>query len=286
VSARLLDGRALAGRIRTRVAVEADTFRRQTGRSPALRVFLIGDDPASDVYVRNKLKASAECGIAGETVRLPAETTSAEILGRLATANGDGAVDGILVQLPLPPHVESRAVLDAIDPLRDVDAFHPENVGLLHQGRPRFVPCTPGGILELLDAEGIEIAGRRAVVVGRSEIVGKPMAALLLARNATVTTAHSKTRDLPDVCREADILVAAIGRARFVGAAHLNPGVAVIDVGMNRVVGKLCGDVDEEAADRIAAARTPVPGGVGPLTIAMLMSNTVRAARLRCFGSA
>ncbi len=281
VAALILDGKKIAAELRAEAAAGAAEFRRRHGRAPKLIVFLAGEDPASTVYVRNKAKASAEAGIDAPTVNLPANVAQEELLARLAEANRDPATDGILVQLPLPSRIDTRAVLDAVAPEKDVDGFHPENVGRLHQGRPRFVPCTPAGILELLERYRIPVEGRRAVVVGRSDIVGKPMAALLLARNATVTTAHSRTRDLAGVCREAEILVAAIGRPRFLGAAHVAPGATAVDVGINRVEGKLVGDLDFEAVAPIAGAVTPVPGGVGPLTIAMLLKNTVKAARLR-----
>ena len=281
VSAIVLDGKKIAAEIRAEAAAGAAEFRRLAGRAPKLRVFIVGDDPASAVYVRNKSKAAEEAGIEAPTTVLPARTSQADLLARLAEVNGDASTDGILVQMPLPSPIDSRTVLDAVDPEKDVDGFHPVNVGLLHQGRPRFVPCTPAGILQLLDRYAIPIEGRRAVVVGRSEIVGKPMAALLLARNATVTTAHSRTRDLAAVCREAEILVAAIGRARLFGRDHVAPGATVVDVGITRQEGKLSGDVDFEAVREVAGAITPVPGGVGPLTIAMLLKNTVKAAWLR-----
>jgi methylenetetrahydrofolate dehydrogenase (NADP+)/methenyltetrahydrofolate cyclohydrolase len=281
VSAIILDGKKIAAELRAEAAAEARTFRELAGRSPKLQVFLVGEDPASTIYVRNKSKAAEEAGIEAPTTALPAQTSLADLLARLAEANRDASTDGILVQMPLPSPIDSRAVLDAVDPEKDVDGFHPVNVGLLHQGRPRFVPCTPAGIMELLSRYGIAVEGRRAVVVGRSEIVGKPMAALLLARNATVTTAHSRTRDLSAVCREAEILVAAIGRAKLFGRNHVAPGATVIDVGITRREGKLSGDVDFEAVRQVAGAITPVPGGVGPLTIAMLLKNTAKAARLR-----
>jgi methylenetetrahydrofolate dehydrogenase (NADP+) / methenyltetrahydrofolate cyclohydrolase len=303
MTARLLDGGAAAAAIRQAVADEVKALE-GAGVTPRLEVILVGDDPASRVYVGAKAKACAELGIGSATHTLPA-TASGEELGRLIDRlNADPAVDGILLQMPLPPPLEGRAFLDRIDPAKDVDGFHPVNVGLLHQGRPRFAPCTPAGVMELLDREGITLAGCRAVVLGRSEIVGKPMAALLLARHATVTTCHSRTRDLPAVCREADLLVAAIGKPALVNASFVKPGAVVIDVGVNRVEDAamverlypgdegrraalarrgytLVGDVDFNAVLPVAAAITPVPGGVGPLTIAGLMRNTVRAARLR-----
>ena len=302
-AANLLDGAALARTIRAEVASEARALA-VAGRTPRLVVFLVGDDEASGAYVGAKARAAAETGLRAETVRLPKEAPPDDLLGRIAAANRDPDVDGILVQLPLPRAHDARRVLDAIDPRKDVDGFHPENVGLLHQGRPRFVPCTPAGILALLDAYDVLLAGRRAVVLGRSDIVGKPVAALLTARDATVTLAHSRTRDLPSLCREAEILVVAIGRPGFVTADFVQPGAVVVDVGVNRLTSfpetpahlrastrirralesrgrALVGDVDFDAVSPIAGRITPVPGGVGPLTVAMLMKNTVRAAKSR-----
>ena len=278
MSARILAGVVLAEALRAEAAEEAAEFRKQAGRSPGLRVILVGDDPASTVYVRSKEKAALGAGLHAETIHLPASTSEPELLERVREANRAPEIDGLLVQMPLPPEIRARSVLDAIDPAKDVDGFHPVNVGLLHQGRPRFVPCTPAGILELLRRDGQQIEGRHAVVVGRSEIVGKPMTALLLAANATVTTAHSKTADLPAVCRTADILVVAMGRARFVTRDFVRPGAVVIDVGINRIETGLCGDVDFESVLEIASAITPVPKGIGPLTVAMLLKNTVKAA--------
>ncbi len=278
---RSLEGTSLAAELRAEAAAEADEFRRLSGRAPGLRVILVGDDPGSAVYVRSKEKAAREAGIAAETVRLPASTSEEELLARVAECNRDPAVDGLLVQMPLPAGIHARRILDAVDPARDVDGFHPVNVGLLHQGRPYLVPCTPAGIMELLRRSRIPIEGRRAVIVGRSEIVGKPMAALLLASHATVTIAHSRTPDLPSVCREAEILVVAIGRARLVTAEFVRRGAVVIDVGINRLPTGLAGDVDFESVREVASAATPVPRGVGPLTVAMLLKNTVRAARGR-----
>jgi methylenetetrahydrofolate dehydrogenase (NADP+)/methenyltetrahydrofolate cyclohydrolase len=303
MTARLLDGSAAAAAIRQAVADEVRELQAHS-ITPRLEVVLVGDDPASRVYVGSKGKACAEVGIASETHTLPATTSAGELGELIDRLNADGEVDGILLQLPLPEPLEGRAFLDRIDPAKDVDGFHPVNVGLLHQGRPRFAPCTPAGVMELLDREGIELKGCRAVVLGRSEIVGKPMAALLLARHATVTICHSRTRDLPAVCREADLLVAAIGKPAMVTADFVKPGAVVIDVGVNRVEDaaliarlypgdevrrgqvarrgySLVGDVDFNAVSAVASAITPVPGGVGPLTIAGLMRNTVRAARLR-----
>jgi methylenetetrahydrofolate dehydrogenase (NADP+) / methenyltetrahydrofolate cyclohydrolase len=303
MSARILDGAALAAEIRQQVAREVAELS-ATGIVPRLEVILVGDDPASLVYVGSKGKACTAAGIRSATHTLPASANGEELAALIGRLNADADVDGILLQLPLPAPLDGRAFLDLIDPLKDVDGFHPENVGRLHQGRPRFVPCTPAGVVALLEHEGVTLAGARAVVVGRSEIVGKPLAALLLARHATVTICHSRTRDLAAVCREADVLVAAIGKPALVGAEFVKPGAAVVDVGVNRVedaalVDRLfpgdegrraqlakrgytrVGDVDFVAASAIAAAITPVPGGIGPLTIARLLANTVLAARLR-----
>lgn len=299
--ARILDGAALAERLRHAVRGEVQAL---GGRPPSLRVILLGNDRASETYVASKQRAAREAGIQAETLRLPSGTSPERLLSEVERCNRDAAVDGMLVQMPLPPGHDPRKVFDAIDPLKDVDGFHPENVGLLHQGRPRFTPCTPAGILALLDEYGIALEGRRAAVVGRSEIVGKPVAALLTGRNATVTLCHSKTRDLAAICREAGVLVAAIGRPGFVTADFVKPGATVVDVGMNRLSSleaapehlrsserlraalaargqALVGDVDFEAVSRVAGWITPVPGGVGPLTVAMLLKNTVLAARLR-----
>ncbi len=280
MSARTLEGTGLAEILRAEAAAEAKSFAEKSGRPPGLRVLLVGDDPGSAVYVRSKEKAARAAGLLAETVRLPSSASEGELLDHVADANRAAGIDGLLVQMPLPAAIHPRKILDAIDPGKDVDGFHPLNVGLLQQGRPRFVPCTPAGILELLRRENLPIEGRHAVIVGRSEIVGKPMAALLLAANATVTIAHSKTRDLPAVCRTADILVVAMGRARFVTGDFIRPGAVVIDVGINRQDTGLCGDVDFDAAREIASAITPVPKGVGPLTVAMLLKNTVKAANL------
>jgi methylenetetrahydrofolate dehydrogenase (NADP+)/methenyltetrahydrofolate cyclohydrolase len=281
VTARILEGTALAAALRAEAAARSIAFADAHGRAPGLRVILVGDDPGSSVYVRSKETAAWEARIAADTLRLPARTSIDELLARVAEANADPSIDGILVQMPLPAGMDARRVLDAVDPAKDVDGFHPVNVGLLNQGRPHLVPCTPAGILELLRRAGTEIAGKRAVVVGRSEIVGKPMAALLLSANATVTVAHSRTPDLPAVCREAEILVVAIGRARFVTADFVRPGAVVVDVGINRTPEGLAGDVDFASVLEVASAVTPVPRGVGPLTVAMLLNNTVKAAFAR-----
>jgi methylenetetrahydrofolate dehydrogenase (NADP+)/methenyltetrahydrofolate cyclohydrolase len=300
----LLDGAAVARRLRARAAQRAQRVAEATGRAPFLRVLLAGTDPASETYVAAKTRAAREAGIGAETIRLAESASPEALLAEVARANREEHVDGLLVQLPLPRAHDVRRVLDAIDPEKDVDGFHPENVGRLHQGRPRFVACTPAGILELLDAYALPLSGARAVVLGRSDIVGKPMAALLTARDATVTLCHSKTRDLAAVCREAEILVAAIGRPGFVTAEHVRGGAAVVDVGITRLTSlanlpgslrgskrlaeeiasrgrALCGDVDFDGVSRVAGHVTPVPGGVGPLTVAMLLENTVTAAELR-----
>ena len=300
----LLDGRATAEAIRSEVAAAAAEIRSRAGRPPGLAVVLVGDDPASKVYVGSKTKACAEAGIASFGHILPADTSEAELFARIDALNADAAVDGILVQLPLPGHLPTRRLLERIDPEKDVDGFHPVNVGRLWIDERGFVPCTPRGIVEMLHRYRIPLAGRRAVVVGRSTIVGKPMAALLLRENCTVTFAHSKTRDLAGVCREAEILIAAVGKAGLVDADHVAEGAVVVDVGMNRVTDRdlaerlvggdpkrmaafekngsvLVGDVDFPAVAPKASAITPVPGGVGPLTVALLLSNTVEAARRR-----
>ncbi len=278
----ILDGKAIAEKVRAEVRADVTSFVAEHGRAPGLTVVLVGEDPASVVYTRNKEKSAKECGIAGTLLRLPADTPEAEVLALVAKLNGDDAVDGILVQLPLPRHVREAEVLRAIDPDKDVDGFHALNAGRLATGQPALVPCTPTGCMRLIAESGVELAGARAVVVGRSNIVGKPMAQLLLAKHATVTIAHSRTRDLPAVCREADVLVAAVGRAEMVRGDWVKPGAVVIDVGINRDTnGKLVGDVAFAEARERASWITPVPGGVGPMTIACLLANTVAAARAR-----
>ncbi len=278
----LIDGKAISRKVRDEVAVKVKAFTERHGRAPGLEVVLVGEDPASVVYTRNKEKAALEVGVRGKLHRMPAATTEAELLSMLHSLNQDDSVDGILVQLPLPKQIRDRVVLDAIDPDKDVDGFHPTNVGLLASGRPSLVPCTPRGCMRLLAEAGIDPSGKHAVVVGRSNIVGKPMAQLLLAANATVTIAHSKTADLASVCRSADILVVAIGRARMVQGDWVKEGATVIDVGMNRSAeGKLEGDVDTAPAAERARFITPVPGGVGPMTIACLLENTLSAAEIR-----
>ena len=280
--ANVLDGKAIAAAVREEVAKGVAEFQQKHGRAPGLHVVLAGDDQASAVYVRNKEKAAKKAGIDGVVHRLPATTTGGDLLAIVSRLNDDPKVDGILVQLPLPDGVDDAPILEAIDPSKDVDGFHAMNVGALWQGQPKLVPCTPRGIMRLLAEGGVELKGARAIVVGRSNIVGKPMASLLLAQHATVTIAHSRTKDLNERCKEADVVIAAVGRAKMVTGDWLKSGAAVIDVGMNRDEnGKLCGDVDFESAEKVAGVITPVPGGVGPMTIAMLLDNTLSSARAR-----
>jgi methylenetetrahydrofolate dehydrogenase (NADP+)/methenyltetrahydrofolate cyclohydrolase len=271
-----MDGKALAARIREEVAREVAGFERPVG----LATVLVGDDPASDVYIRAKHRATLEVGMVPRDVRLPAETGEDELLELVHGLNADDEVDGILVQLPLPPQIDEGRVIRAVDPVKDVDGFHPLNAGLLLAGRPGHVPGTPAGILELLDEYGVELQGAEAVVVGRSDIVGKPVALLLLHRHATVTICHSRTRDLAAVVRRADVVVAAVGVPGIVTAEMVKPGAAVVDVGITRTEAGLVGDVDPDVAE-VAGLLTPVPGGVGPMTIAMLLRSTLRAARYR-----
>ncbi len=302
MTARILDGTKLAAEIRAEVSAEARAMASSAIR-PGLAVVLVGHNPASEAYVRGKVKSSQEVGLYSET-HTPAETeTTEELLALIADLNRRDEIDGILVQLPLPAHVDAKKILLAVDPAKDVDGFHPMNVGYLSTQRPGLVPCTPAGVMEILNRSAIPVAGQEAVVIGRSDIVGKPVAMLLLNQNATVTVCHSKTRDLPEVCRRADILVAAIGRAGMVTRDYVKPGATVIDVGINKITDRkefdrffsgnkkreetfakngstLVGDVHPEVAE-VAGAITPVPGGVGPLTIAMLMANTVKAAKMR-----
>jgi methylenetetrahydrofolate dehydrogenase (NADP+)/methenyltetrahydrofolate cyclohydrolase len=281
-TARLIDGKAIAQAVRNDVAGAVLRFRELHSRVPALHVVLVGDDPASAVYVRNKEKAVLEAGMLGQVHRLPASISARQLDELVDQLNRDPAVDGILVQLPLPKHIPVEPILQSIDPAKDVDGFHPVNVGKLWSGREALVPCTPRGCMHLLRSAQVPLEGVRALVVGRSNIVGKPMAALLLGAHATVTIAHSRSRDLAERCREADVLVVAAGQPRLVTGSWLQPGVTVIDVGMHRGSdGKLCGDVDFASASAVAGAITPVPGGVGPMTIAMLLDNTVRAATTR-----
>ena len=284
MAAKIIDGKALAARLRGTMADEVKQLVARSVR-PGLAVVLVGEDPASQIYVRNKTKALAEAGFACFDHHLPADTAEAKLLGLIADLNADRAVDGILVQLPLPKHIDSKRVLLAIDPAKDVDGFHPENLGRLLIGEPRFIACTPFGIMKLIEEAGTAVRGATAVVVGRSNIVGKPVAVLLTNADATVTVCHSKTKDLPAVIASADILVAAIGRAEMIRGAWIKPGATVIDVGTNRLpTGKLVGDVEFAAAVERAGAITPVPGGVGPMTITMLLANTRDSARRRAGG--
>jgi len=278
MTASLLDGNALARSIRTDVAARVAHLA-AVGVQPGLAVVLVGDDPASSVYVRHKVKDCAEVGIASTLDRLPADTPQAALLARIAELNADPSVHGILVQLPLPAHIDEHRIIEAISPLKDADGFHVSNVGLLATGQPLFRPCTPYGVMKLLEQSGARLDGAEAVVIGRSNIVGKPQALMLLAAGATVTVCHSRTRDLAGHTRRADVLVAAVGRPGLVTADMVKPGAVVIDVGMNRDAdGRLCGDVDFAGVSRVAGAITPVPGGVGPMTRAMLLVNTVEAA--------
>jgi methylenetetrahydrofolate dehydrogenase (NADP+)/methenyltetrahydrofolate cyclohydrolase len=279
--AKVIDGKAVGQEVRRRVAGEAEAFTAAAGRPPGLATVLVGDDPASHTYVANKRKACEEVGIRSLHHELPADTTQDDLLALVKSLGADDEVDGILVQLPLPEGLDAAAVLDILDPAKDVDGLTAANAGLLALGRPRLVPCTPAGVMELLRHEGVEVEGAEAVVIGRSGLVGRPIAALLTQANATVTVCHSRTRDLGDVCRRADILVAAAGVPRMVQGDWVKPGATVIDVGTNRLPEGLVGDVDFEAAAQAATAITPVPGGVGPMTIAMLLQNTLIAARGR-----
>jgi methylenetetrahydrofolate dehydrogenase (NADP+)/methenyltetrahydrofolate cyclohydrolase len=303
--AELLDGARAAAEIKRDVATEVERLREEHQITPCLAAIRVGDDPASAVYVRNKIRACAEVGIRSEHHALPTSTTSIELLDLIASLNARGDVDGILVQLPLPNEIDEGSIIEAVDPEKDVDGFHPVNVGKLAMGRPDFVPCTPAGIIELLERNSVQLRGSNACVVGRSQIVGRPVAQLLLQRDATVTICHSKTRDLGSVTRQADVLIVAIGRPGFIGRLHIKPGATVVDVGMNRVTDEmtaralfgddaerrigviakqgytLVGDVNPAEADDVAGRITPVPGGVGLLTVAMLMRNTVKAARMR-----
>ena len=297
MTAKILDGKKLAESVRAEVREGVSRFTKEHGRPPGLEVILVGEDPASQIYTRNKEKAAAEVGIRGKLHVLPATTTETELMELLAHLNMNEEVDGILVQLPLPKHIREQKVLDAVIPDKDVDGFHPVNAGMLASGRPALVPCTPRGSMKLIALADRKLEGARAVVVGRSNIVGKPMAQLLLAANATVTMAHSKTADLPAVCREADVLVVAVGKAEMVKGDWIKPGAVVIDVGMNRLeLGggggehgetkrtRLAGDVAFAEAKEVAGAITPVPGGVGPMTIACLLENTLIAAQARVAG--
>ena len=287
MSAKVLDGKRIALQIRSEIAERVLAFRERNGVSPCLAAILVGDDPASQVYVRNKEIACSKAGMDSKLFRLPAATNTEDLLKLLETLNADTTIHGILVQLPLPSHIDQRRVLDAVSPEKDVDAFAPENVGLISQGRPRYLPCTPHGVLQLLHRCGIPLSGVEVVVVGRSDIVGKPLVSMCLQKegpggasnaNATVTCCHSQTRNLGEVTRRADVLIAAMGRARAITADMVKPGAVVIDVGINREGDRLVGDVDFDAVSQVASAITPVPGGIGPLTIAMLLENTLAAA--------
>lgn len=283
MTANILDGKALAAELRRQTGEQVAEFRAQGGPVPCLAAVLVGDDPASEVYVRNKRRACEQAGMDSQLHRLPAETSEAELLSLLDQLNADPAVHGILVQLPLPRGIDTTRVLDYVDPAKDVDCFHPVNVGLMVQGRPRFLPCTPAGVQRLLLHYGIETAGKHAVIVGRSEIVGKPLANMLLARgpggDATVTVCHSRSQNLAELTRQADILIAAVGRPEMITADMVKPGAAVVDVGINRTEAGLVGDVAFGPVSQVASWITPVPGGVGPLTIAMLLQNTYTAAQ-------
>jgi methylenetetrahydrofolate dehydrogenase (NADP+)/methenyltetrahydrofolate cyclohydrolase len=284
MSAKILDGKAVAARIRGELGEEVKLLR-DRGVEPGLAVVLVGDDPASQIYVRNKTTACAQVGIRTFDHRLPAATSKGELLALLAKLNADPLVDGILLQLPLPSGLDAREILPAVDPRKDVDGIHPDNLGHLVMGEPRFVACTPFGVMKLIEESGLSLGGADAVVVGRSNMVGKPMAALLTNANATVTLCHSRTRDLATVVARADLVVAAVGRAEMVRGDWIKPGAVVIDVGINRQEsGKLLGDVEFAPAAARASAITPVPGGVGPMTIAMLLANTVTSARRRAAG--
>lgn len=281
--AKIIDGRIVSANVKARIAKEVKEICAEGKRAPGLAVVIVGDDSASRVYVNNKKKACAEVGFHSEEYALPAETTEEELISLVKSLNVKSEIDGILVQLPLPKHINEKAVIEAISPEKDVDAFHVQNVGKIMIGDYSFLPCTPAGVMELIKSEGIDLNGKECVVIGRSNIVGKPMAMLLLHANATVTVCHSRTRDLKEACKRADVLVVAIGKAKFVTADMVKDGAVVIDVGMDRDEnGKLCGDVDFESVEKKAGYITPVPGGVGPMTIAMLMQNTLTAYKDKC----
>ncbi len=279
MAAKIIDGKKISAAAREEIRERAAKLTGETGVVPGLAVIIVGEDPASKVYVRNKKKACEEAGFYSVVTEMPADTTQEELLEKIAEFRADKRIHGILVQLPLPEGIDEQAVIAAIPPEKDVDAFHPENVGHIMIGDYRFLPCTPAGVMKMLEAEGIEVSGKRCVVIGRSNIVGKPMAMLLMHADGTVTVCHRKTRDTEAIAREADILVSAVGRAGFLTADMVKPGAVVIDVGMNRnAEGRLCGDADFEAVSEVASAITPVPGGVGVMTITMLLENTLRAA--------
>ncbi|MBQ8911153.1 MAG: bifunctional methylenetetrahydrofolate dehydrogenase/methenyltetrahydrofolate cyclohydrolase FolD [Clostridia bacterium] len=280
--ATIISGKELSLQIRGEISKETKVFEEKYGRLPGLAVIIVGENPASKVYVRNKHRACGECGMYSEVIELPEETTEEKLLEVIDELNARAEIDGILVQLPLPRHIKESVVINRISPEKDVDVFHPVNVGRLTTGNYVLAPCTPAGVIEMLVRSGVEISGKRCVVVGRSNIVGKPLALLLLEKNGTVTVCHSRTKNLKEECLGADILVAAIGKPKFITADMVKPGAVVIDVGINRTEdGKLCGDVDYEAVEPISSYITPVPGGVGPMTITMLMKNTLLAAEDR-----
>lgn len=280
MSAVKMDGKALSAKVRSSILAETEELKKK-GVTPGLAVIIVGNDPASEIYVRNKEKACAECGFYSEKYALPAETSQEELLGLIGQLNQSPQISGILCQLPVPDHISEEAVINAIDPKKDVDAFHPVNVGKIMVGNFNFVPCTPAGVMELIDEYQIDPKGKECVVVGRSNIVGKPMAMLLLHRHGTVTMCHSRTQHLDEVCRRADILVAAVGKAGFITPDMVKDGAVVIDVGINRnAEGKVCGDVDPAVMEK-ASHMTPVPGGAGPMTITMLMKNTLKAAKIQ-----
>ncbi|MEX0620060.1 MAG: bifunctional methylenetetrahydrofolate dehydrogenase/methenyltetrahydrofolate cyclohydrolase FolD [Solirubrobacterales bacterium] len=281
MSAQIIDGKKVSAEVRARVARGVSEFVAGGGKVPVLATVIVGEDPASEVYVANKHRACEEAGMKSVHHGLPEETSQEDLLALVADLGSDEGVDGILVQLPVPDHIDSDVVVAAIDPAKDVDGLSPVSAGLLAGGNPAMVPCTPAGVIELIDHAGAELAGAEAVIVGRSKLVGRPLISLLLDRNATVTACHSRTRDLAGVCRRADILIAAVGVPELIGSDFVKPGAVVIDVGINRSDEGLVGDVDFDSVSRVAGAITPVPGGVGPMTIAMLMSNTLRAARNR-----
>ncbi len=278
MAAMIIDGKAISAKVREEIRLEVEKL----DTKPGLAVVIVGEDPASKVYVRNKAKGCADVGFYSEVHELPENTTESELLALIDQLNNNEKIDGILVQLPLPKHLDEKAVINAIRPDKDVDAFHPVNTGKIMIGDYDFLPCTPAGVMRLLKESGVEVSGKNCVVVGRSNIVGKPQAMLLLQQNGTVTICHSRTADLKEECRRADILVVAIGKAKFIDADYIKPGAVVIDVGMDRDEnGKLCGDVDFESVKEVASAITPVPGGVGPMTISMLLTNTLKAYQLK-----
>ncbi|MED5576405.1 MAG: bifunctional methylenetetrahydrofolate dehydrogenase/methenyltetrahydrofolate cyclohydrolase FolD [Planctomycetota bacterium] len=288
MAATLLDGKALAKKIQAELAEQVAVFTEQTQKVPTLATVLVGEDPASQVYIRNKIRSCERVGMESRHIPLPADVSQEALMEEVQQLNRDDTVHGILVQLPLPDGLDAQPILDAILPAKDVDAFHPENVGLLSQGRPRYLPCTPHGVIQLLHRAGIETAGKHCVIVGRSDIVGKPLGLMLVQRqsgcgptaaNATVTICHSRTQNLSDITKQADVLIAAIGHAEFITAEMVKPGSVVVDVGINRGENGLVGDVAFEEVSEVAAAITPVPGGVGPLTVTMLLENTLRAAQ-------